>query len=646
MPNRILSARFLSALVVLSLVFLGFHPASAQAGITLALDSEVDTANFPQLVLYTSVFDEQGYVVSDATTENFTALEDGNPVKSLQVEPVFEQPLAIALVVDASASMTYGDRPTPMENVINIAKGFVSSLAPEDQVAVVSFADKVAIAQELTPDKTQAQIALETITTGQNAALNEAILTAVDLLKVDAKRPVIVLITDSADSGRTPISRVIDAAVQQSIVVYTISWGGARQEELQDLSELTKGAFLPLVGPYPEGRSFQTAFNNIQNDLSKRRLQYKLVCTSALRSDGQPHELSIQLDYLGRSAEAKASFTTPVSSLEIELPDLLPGQAVGGNVLFAPRFQPPDFVQKLEIQIDGQSLTTIVNPPFEYTWNSTNVPPGEHRFTLTAQDSLGNTSQKEISLQVQEPVSVTITAPKNGVTLTQATIVQAQVQALSKVSRVEFQLDGRTMASLTEPPYQFTWNVLASSDEGVHEWVVTAYDINGFKGEDRIKVSTGSPGSDWGGLGILLAIILGAAVLAIPISQRMRRRMKRSREAVAGPVASVSLGVPTASQAALFETQGLNPGQSWSLPVNAEIRLGRKREDNDIPLMGQSASRMHALVRFQGGSYVVYSLKPENPVLVNGQPVPQQHTLRPGDVLQAGDSFFEFQVRA
>ena len=90
----------------------------------------------------------------------------------------------------------------------------------------------------------------------------------------------------------------------------------------------------------------------------------------------------------------------------------------------------------------------------------------------------------------------------------------------------------------------------------------------------------------------------------------------------------------------------MNPNQVWNLSPVHEIRLGRKRDANDIPLKGGTASRQHALIRFQAGQYVVYNLKPVNPVFVNGQPINQQQALRPNDVIQLGESTFQFQIQA
>ena len=96
-----------------------------------------------------------------------------------------------------------------------------------------------------------------------------------------------------------------------------------------------------------------------------------------------------------------------------------------------------------------------------------------------------------------------------------------------------------------------------------------------------------------------------------------------------------------AGQAVLREMEGLNPNQVWPLTAD-EIHLGRKKDENDIPLQGLRASRRHADIRRYEANYVIYSLSQENPVLINNEPVVQQ-VLQPRDVIQAGESIFRFE---
>ena len=94
--------------------------------------------------------------------------------------------------------------------------------------------------------------------------------------------------------------------------------------------------------------------------------------------------------------------------------------------------------------------------------------------------------------------------------------------------------------------------------------------------------------------------------------------------------------------ASLLELDGLNPNRSWRLGEN-DFRLGRRHDENDLPLKGTSASRKHAIIRLENGQHVIYALNWNNPVIINNQPVSQKHVLEDGDMIQLGETQLRFQ---
>ena len=87
----------------------------------------------------------------------------------------------------------------------------------------------------------------------------------------------------------------------------------------------------------------------------------------------------------------------------------------------------------------------------------------------------------------------------------------------------------------------------------------------------------------------------------------------------------------------------MSPNQTWPISTD-EVRLGRKRDENDIPLKGLSASRHHAVIRCIQGEYVIFTLNPKNPVIVNDQPVIDQQILHNGDLIRAGETVLRFEL--
>ena len=101
----------------------------------------------------------------------------------------------------------------------------------------------------------------------------------------------------------------------------------------------------------------------------------------------------------------------------------------------------------------------------------------------------------------------------------------------------------------------------------------------------------------------------------------------------------------SAGQFYLHEIEGMNPGQIWPL-TEGVLRLGRKREINDIPLKGLKASREQAVIEFREGIFIVRSLKIENPIYVNNQPVSNERALEAGDELRAGETILRVETKS
>ena len=126
-------------------------------------------------------------------------------------------------------------------------------------------------------------------------------------------------------------------------------------------------------------------------------------------------------------------------------------------------------------------------------------------------------------------------------------------------------------------------------------------------------------------------IVLALAALVIPIALRSRRRTGKPK--MAGVVSAGS----GSGQPVLREMEGLNPNQVVPLGMS-EVRLGRKRDENDIQLKGLNASRHQASIRYEQGQYVIYTLSPNNPALVNNSPVTNMQALKAGDIIRLGET--------
>lgn len=98
-------------------------------------------------------------------------------------------------------------------------------------------------------------------------------------------------------------------------------------------------------------------------------------------------------------------------------------------------------------------------------------------------------------------------------------------------------------------------------------------------------------------------------------------------------------------EAKLIFPEGQANVTEWIVPTDGEGVMGRD-EKCAIVLSDRKASRQHASLRKQGGSYLLRDLDSANGVYVNGTRLEGERALSGGDRIRIGDSEFTFQADA
>lgn len=640
--NQRWSAHLISMILLASLLLSSVIPALAQPSLNLTIDA-VNDEQFPVVEAYVSVTDGQDYPLSGLAAENFALSEDGLPVASFDLGTLNQKPISLVLVVDVRTNMGFGGDPSHLEQVIQSVNTFIDSLSAQDSIGLVKISNPSAVVQELTTDKDVVKTAVSSLVPEQYANLNDAMVTAVGMLRNLSGRRAVVLISDGPDSelGQYTFEQAVDEAVRQKVIFYPITWAGAKKSDMQSLAELTHGMAQFLGIDPPDQKALDAAFVPVGEEISKLRAQYKLSFSSAVQADGIEHSLVVKVDYMGGKAEQSISFTARPGSVMVSLPDLQEGQTVSGEVTIAPKVEGPSALAKIDISLDGQALTSKSVAPFEYVWDTTTASAGEHSLVVSATDASGNTGETTITLVVKAPIGVEMTSPQEGEVVGGKIIVSAAVEAMFQVERVEFSIDDKPYQTVTTAPYEFEWDP-AGVGAGAHHFAVKAVDMNGYSAEDKVSFEVAMQES--GGIAWLAALaVLAVAGILIPVGLRNRRRLRTTDEMPTElPVPGVPGGAGGFSNASLRELDGLTPNQVWSLTAE-QTRLGRKRDENDIPIKGLSASRQHAVIYRSGNQYLIASLKAENPAYVNDQPVLQQRALQNGDLIRIGETTLRFE---
>ncbi len=260
--------------------------------------AEVDLVN-----LYPVVRDRSGRYVTDLTKSDFHVTERGTP-QTISRFTTERRPLRVGIVLDTSLSMDKGER---LESAQQAALSFLDSLEPGDEGMVVTFNERVRVAQDFTADRKLLGEAILATTAHGGTALYDAVWRTARMLRdLDARRVLIVLSDgrDEATSGFEPgslhtLDEALDQALRSEVMVFAIGLGknldkkctqtwdlspssntdskgcphGSLQDVLQRLSDSTGGRLMLSQS----ARRLRNAFDNIAGDL---RNQYSLAYTS------------------------------------------------------------------------------------------------------------------------------------------------------------------------------------------------------------------------------------------------------------------------------------------------------------------------------------------------------------------------------
>lgn len=171
------------------------------------------------------VKDRDGRFVESLMPEDFVVLEDDALQQVALFVPDGQVPLAVAVLVDRSSSMT-GERLTRAKAA---AAAFIRALRPDDLVEVLAFNERVHRAVALGRDHDAAESAVSALTADGSTGLFEAIAVALgDLtrarLPVDEYRRTIVVLSDGEDtSSRLAFEDVLEDARKSGAIIYAVS---------------------------------------------------------------------------------------------------------------------------------------------------------------------------------------------------------------------------------------------------------------------------------------------------------------------------------------------------------------------------------------------------------------------------------------
>jgi len=276
--------------------------------------TQVDNSKFPQVTVYVSATDTVGQPIGvDASAIQIS--ENGQVMKTTAVGASSSSgqttkgpgQLTTLLVIDVSGSMAKANKLTQAKAA---AEAYVNQMRPSDQAGVIAFDTHVSTVQAITTDHQALIKAIDSLQSGTDTAMFDALTSAEQLLANVSGRKAILLLTDGMDNrSKSNEDAVINAMGPGGLTVSTIGLGnpqdakslqGIDETSLKSLAQRAGGIYTYEPDPSQLASIFQQYGTALQNE-------YVLTYTSpsSLR-DGVNRVLTVSLN--GSSTAATSQY--------------------------------------------------------------------------------------------------------------------------------------------------------------------------------------------------------------------------------------------------------------------------------------------------------------------------------------------------
>jgi Ca-activated chloride channel family protein len=270
--------------------------------------------------LNVTVTDSTGRYVTDLTEADFQVFESGAK-QSLTVFNRRENPIALSLLLDSSASMEY-----KLPTLQAAASGFVQRLKPNDIAQVVAFDGGYNVRQAFTSNHTDLERGIHQMTAGGSTALHNAIYTALKSLKKvqvsttdeETRRQALIVFSDGQDtSSLVTFEDLLDTAKRSETAIYTI---GLRDPHDQSRGFSSAEFVLRQLALETGGRSFfpsnisdlSSVYGQIADELAS---QYSVgYVSSNPKRDGAWRPIVVQVTRQNLTTRAKKGYYAPSAS--------------------------------------------------------------------------------------------------------------------------------------------------------------------------------------------------------------------------------------------------------------------------------------------------------------------------------------------
>lgn len=255
-------------------------------------------ADVDQVVLYASVYNTKGQLVSDLNQEDFLVTENGTP-QQVTYFGLDDIPATVGIVMDNSGSMR--DKKDRVDKATDL---FLNLNNPQNELFLMSFNSASRLDEDFTQDIDDIRDALYNQMVSGGTALYDAISLAVEHAHEGSEpKRVVVVFTDGEDKDSYyTIDEVVQQVEEADVLVFIIAFLAERESEnngffgmlkkfkketvsksVIDVAEATGGkAYFPN-----DAKELQKVFEEIAYELRNQyKLSYISNVTEESRGDG------------------------------------------------------------------------------------------------------------------------------------------------------------------------------------------------------------------------------------------------------------------------------------------------------------------------------------------------------------------------
>lgn len=177
------------------------------------------------------------------------------------------------------------------------------------------------------------------------------------------------------------------------------------------------------------------------------------------------------------------------------------GQTVSGSILVDVAAADNVAVERVDVKLNGSTIMSDPTSPFQFSWDTTNVPNGSAILSATALDTSGNTATSQVAVNVSNgtiSVPKDTTAPSVSIVTPVAGNVSGKVQITTEATddsgaanvTQTLLIDGSQVASVRGGQLAYTWNTSPKRIQaGQHVIQVYAKDATGNQSSQSVTVN-------------------------------------------------------------------------------------------------------------------------------------------------------------